>query len=157
MCTDNVAVIKPMRWYSSWYEQKPARLRQEQEAMKTRFPSFSLVRGDDGKLGWVGTLTSNRNHKYKVLIDYPDNFPHEEPSAYILSPRFTSQHMWKDGHLCLMYPDGSTWQTNTTCATILAIVAAWIFAYEQHKAKCKRNEGKPCMDPKCPHWPGDKM
>jgi hypothetical protein len=140
-----------------WFQHHPARLRQEQEAMKSRFPDFTLTRGDDGALGWVGFLTSNRGNRYKVLIDYRDGFPHEEPYAFILQPRFVSQHMWKDGHLCLMYPGGSTWRTNTTAASLLAIVAAWIFSYETHKEKCRRDHGNPCMDPKCPHWPGDKM
>ncbi|MEI8195849.1 MAG: hypothetical protein WCI73_08075 [Phycisphaerae bacterium] len=151
-----ITILKPARWYA-WHDRSPVRLRQEQEAMKSRFPDFTLVRGDDGQLGWVGWLKSNRSNRYKVLIDYPGNFPHEEPRAFLLEPRFTSQHMWKDGHLCLMYPDGSTWQTNTTCATILAIVAAWIFAYENHKAKCRRDDGGPCMDPQCPDWPGKKL
>lgn len=125
--------------------------------MKSHFPEFTLTSGNDGKLGWVGYLTSNRGKRYKVLVDYRDGFPHEEPYAYILEPRFTSQHLWNDGHLCLMYPDGTTWKTNTTAATILAIVAAWIFSYENHKTKCRRDGGKPCRDPQCPHWPGKKL
>ena len=125
--------------------------------MKMRFPKFVLTKGDDDAFGWVGWLESNRGNRYKVLVDYPKNFPHEEPRAFILEPKFTSQHMWKDGHLCLMYPDDSTWQTNTTCATIMAIVAAWIFAYENHKANCRREAGEPCGDPLCPDWPGDKL
>lgn len=148
--------LKPVCWYA-WHDRMPARLHQEQAAMKSRFPSFTLTRGDDGKLGWVGYLYSNRDNRYKVLVDYPEDFPYEEPRAYVLEPRFTSQHMWKDGHLCLMYPDGTTWKTNTTCATIVAIVAAWIFSYENHKYACKRSAGKPCMDSQCPDWPGRKL
>ncbi len=152
----NLARLKPVTWYA-WHDKMPTRLRQETEAMHSRFPDFKLTRGNDGKLGWVGKLKSNRGNSYRVLIDYPENFPHEEPRAFIIDPRFVCQHMWKDGHLCLMYPDGGTWQTNTTCATIVAIVAAWIFSYENHQANCRRASGKPCMDPQCKHWPGKKL
>lgn len=149
-------ILKPARWHA-WHEKMPMRLRQEQDVMNARFPGFTLTRGDGGKLGWLGWLTSNRRNRYRVLIDYPQDFPFSEPRAYILEPRFVCQHMWKDGHLCLMYPEDSTWQTNTTSATILAIVAAWIFSYENHKANCRRDGGSPCFDPKCPDWPGDKL
>lgn len=147
-----------MNWTTPWYQHHPKRMIQEQEAMATRFAGFQLVRGDDGALGWLGYLTSNRGNRYKILVDYRTGFPHEEPYAFIIEPKIISQHMWKDGHLCLMYPDGTVWKTNTTAATMVAIVAAWIFCYEDHKANCSRGKGgKPCMDPKCPHWPGDKM
>lgn len=149
--------LKEAVWYS-WYERTPLRLRQEQEAMQSRFPRFSLIRGDNGAIGWVGWLKSNRDNEYKVLIDYPEHFPHEEPQAYIIEPHIKSQHMWKDGHICLMYPEDNTWQTKTTCATITAIVAAWIFSYENHSEKCRRGPSRtPCMDPQCPDWPGQKL
>ena len=93
--------LKDVCWYA-WHDRMPLRLSQEQEAMKNRFPHFVLTRGDDGALGWVGWLKSNKGNRYKVLIDYPQEFPHKEPKAYILEPRFASQHLWKDGHLCLM-------------------------------------------------------
>ena len=149
---DGGRTLKP-----AWHERMPARLKQETVAMQDRFPDFKLVRGSGSTLGWVGCLKSNRGNRYKVQLVYSDNFPHEEPRAFIEEPNLVSQHMWEDGHLCLMYPDGGTWQTNTTCATMIAIVAAWLFCYENHQANCRRNSGKPCMDPQCKHWPGKKL
>jgi ubiquitin-protein ligase len=155
METHSAAVLKPVTWHA-WHTANPIRLKQERDAMAKRFPSFVLTKGHNEKLGWAGALTSNRGKHYKVLVEYSEDFPNSEPAAYILEPRFISQHMWKNKRLCLMYPGDGTWKTNTTCASIVALVAAWIFAYENHATKCQRNSGRPCLDPECPDWPGPK-
>lgn len=149
------ALLSRTRW-CAWYDKDPRRLRLEQEAMHSRFSGFVLTKGDREQLGWVGTLTSNRGRRYKVLVEYTDEFPHSAPGAYIVEPQIKSQHMYGDSHLCLMYPGEGTWQTNTTCAQIVALVSAWIFAYETHAENCQRSAGGPCLNPRCPDWPGPK-
>ncbi len=46
-----------MRSNTPWFQHHPVRLRQEQEAMQSRFNVFQLKRGGDGGRGWVGVNT----------------------------------------------------------------------------------------------------
>jgi hypothetical protein len=131
--------LQPAIWYSDlWYETNPGRLLLEKKAMEERFPQFQLVRDGD-QLVWVGTLTSNRDNTYEIALYYPGDFPAAAPKVYPINPAITSwkdqrtgelQHQWNDGSLCLYNPDDRTVNTNTTAATVMAIAAAWFFAYE---------------------------
>ena len=109
----------------------------------------------NGKLGWLGYLTSNRNKQYKVFIEYPDDFPYSPPPAYILKPKLNSQHIWDDGSLCLLHSIDDVWSTESTAVVIVARSSGWIFSYEYHRAHCRRSaSGGPCPNLKCPDWPG---
>lgn len=122
---------------SVWYERNPARLVQEQKAMERRFPGFKLHR-DGTKLVWVGILTTNRNERYELAVEYPDNFPDQEPKVFPIEPTIAIwrddnmlQHQYNDGSLCLFHPNDRFWEANTTAATVVATAAAWLFAYEE--------------------------
>lgn len=143
--------LRPMRWHSQprWFEQNPARLVLEKRAME-RFPGFQLVR-DNSQLVWVGTLETNRGNRYEIALYYPDNFPDEPPKVYPINPAVTVwkdeeagrlKHQYNDGHLCLYYPGDRTFASQTTAATVVAVAAAWFFAYESWLESGKT------------HWPG---
>lgn len=131
--------IKPQRWFNqSWYRSNPARVVIEQRAMRARFPQFEL-REDRGQLLWLGTLTTNRGNSYQVAVYYPDDYPNSEPKVFPIEPAITVwkdqrkgllMHQFRDGSLCLFHPDDRFVQQNTTVATVVAVAAAWFFAYE---------------------------
>jgi hypothetical protein len=143
--------LQPSRWNSQpWYEANSGRLVLERQAMTERFPFFQLVR-DGNQLVWVGTIQSNRGNRYEIALYYPDNFPTDAPKVYPINPALTVwkdpqagylKHQYADGHLCLYYPGDRTFAQGTTAATVIAVAAAWFFAYESWLESGKQ------------HWPG---
>jgi hypothetical protein len=145
--------LRPMSWHSEslWYDRNSARLVLEKKAMETRFPSFQLVR-DGTQLVWIGTLESNWGNRYEIALYYPDNFPDTPPKVFPINPALEVykdpttgrlKHQFNDGHLCLHYP-GESFGQNTTAATVIAVAAAWFFAYESWIESGKTE------------WPGDE-
>ena len=132
------SILLPQRWDSYWYETVPARLVLEKQAMSTRFPGFVLRKLDDGRLAWLGTLETNRDNQYEVAVVYPYNFPREVPLVFPIDPpikvwderQFRQRHQYPDGHLCLYYPSDRSFDNSATAATVIAVAAAWFFAYE---------------------------
>src|SRR5258708_19078972 len=105
--------------------------------MAQRFPRFKLVNQPDF-LGWVGTLLTPFENTYKVLVRYPPNFPSQPAEVFPIDPPIEViradgtrlQHQYSDGHMCLSYPGDKTFTSRTTAATITAVAAAWLFAYD---------------------------
>lgn len=121
-----------------WYETNPTRLIKEKKIMEARFPQFHLVRDGD-QLVWVGSIESNRGKEYEIALYYPHDYPDSPPKVYPINPPISSwedrqagrlKHQWSDGSLCLYYPSDKTFDSNATAATVIAIAAAWFFAYE---------------------------
>ncbi len=141
-------------WYAHWYEVDPGRLLLETDAMRERFSGFELIKMDDDRLAWTGTLETNSRNKYKVIIIYPHNFPEGAPLVYPVEPKidvwdeasFRVLHQYMDGHLCLYYPGDRTFHTNTTAAVVVAVAAAWFGAYECWLASGKREWPGPAAD-----------
>jgi hypothetical protein len=144
--------IKPQQWRAYWYESDSVRLLIEKQAMRERFPGFSLRKLDDGRLAWMGTLTSNKNNRYRIALIYPHSFPNSPPEVYPIDPAIqvtdTSgqrlKHQYADGHLCLYYPADRSFDINSTAATVVAVAAAWFFSYERWLESGKQD------------WPGDE-
>jgi hypothetical protein len=120
----------------AWYEYDPQRLLIERKAMALKFPQFQLLKRDNA-LCWYGTLESNRGNKYEILVEYPEHFPNMAPSVFPVSPEINStdqsgqlKHQYPNGKLCLYYPGDRTFSHDTTAATVVAVAAAWFFAYE---------------------------
>ena len=137
-----------------WYEREPQRMVSESDAMAQRYSRFELKPTDLGNLAWVGYLVSNQSNRYKVAVVYSPRHPHEHPLAYILEPKLRSLHQYGDGSLCLMR-NGETWLPMSTAATMVPLIAAWLFAHERHQRKCRRDGGRPCGVFSCPDWPGN--
>jgi len=131
--------LQPSRWHNQlWYQANPARLLMERKAVESRFPQFALVR-DGEQLVWMGKLTTNRGEVYEIALYYPDDFPISPPRVFPIVPTITSwkneaagelKHQYADGALCLYDPKDRTFNQNSTAATVIAVAAAWLFAYE---------------------------
>jgi len=114
--------------------------------MQGRYPKFVLRKLDDGRLAWIGTLTTNKGNEYSIAVVYPNDFPNSPPSVFPIDPQLEVvdvggqryKHQWADGHLCLYYPSDRTFGSNATAATVVAVAAAWFFAYEYWLASGKR-------------------
>jgi hypothetical protein len=125
------------------------RLLVEHKAMADHFPHFELRHMTDS-LGWVGKLTTLRGNRYEVLVKYPPNFPNEPALVFPTDPILEVLdeggrrlvHQWSDGHLCLYHPDDKTFPSIATAATVTAVAAAWLHAYEEWLASGRK------------HWPG---
>lgn len=135
----------------AWYERLPERLVLEGQVMRERFPQFQLVCDGNGVLSWRGSLRTNRGNVYELAIIYPTSFPDDAPQAKPINPAIEVfrngrggrlQHQYSDGLLCLYYPGDRTMQKDTTAATVVALAAAWLFAYESWLESGRR------------HWPG---
>jgi ubiquitin-protein ligase len=130
---DPGATIPEQQWSgSAWYERNSTRLAREEQVMRDKFPQFSLNKVD-GQLYWRGTLRSNSYNRYDVGIYYPSSYPYEAPEPYILDPDVTEYgppHIYRDGMLCVFYRSDGTWEQNSTMATMVGLVGAWINAFE---------------------------
>jgi ubiquitin-protein ligase len=134
------------QWWQS--DSGHARLVIEQKAMMERLPHFRLFKLDDDRMAWSGTLTAPprtdtaTGNTYEVLLVYPPSFPNQPPSVTPIDPVLEVAdadgvrliHQYNDGHMCLYYPNDRTFTPNTTAATVLAVAAAWLFAYEEWQA-----------------------
>jgi len=127
---------------SPWYERFPARLVLEKETMAEKFPQFQLFRDRETlRLYWDGTLTSNSNSKYQVLVEYQNDFPDTLPKAFPVNPEIEiwrderwRMHQYSDRSLCLFHPNDRFADSNTTAVLVVAAASAWLFAYEQWEA-----------------------
>ena len=117
-------------WLNPWYQTDPSRLVLEQQIMSTKYPQFVLKK-DGVTLYWIGTLQTNNGGIYEVAVDYPDDFPENEPAVVPINPPIVSpRHQFRDGRLCLFYPADRSFNPNTTAATLVTWTAAWLFCYE---------------------------
>ena len=121
-----------------WYQTMPERLLLEKQVMNDKFPQFELFLLD-GQLRWLGELVTNRANKYQLEIRYPNDFPYKAPLVYPIEPIIEAyetegseryKHQYPDTHLCLYYPGDKTFSPKTTAAAVVAVAAAWLFAYE---------------------------
>jgi len=94
----------------AWYDYNPQRVLQEQQIMTQKFPQFQMLMVDK-QLAWIGSLETNRNNTYSIVVKYPDEFPNKEPLVYPIEPIIEAQeasgkykHQYPDGRLCLYYP-----------------------------------------------------
>lgn len=118
----------------------------ESRAMRGSFPIFELRRAQEplrqhgwlvaeaGGMFWTGSLTTHSRRSYLIAVVYPKDYPFGEIKAYVLEPYLpTTEHRFKDGHLCLYDHDGKGGgfeSEKSTAVTVIAWTAAWLHAYE---------------------------
>ena len=118
----------------------------ETRAMRSSFPAFELRRTQEplrqhgwlvaevGSIFWTGALKTHSGRSYLIAMVYPKDYPFGEMKAYVLEPYLpTTEHRFKDGHLCLYDHGGKGGgfeREKTTAVTVIAWTAAWLHAYE---------------------------
>ena len=126
----------------AWWKTPYGRCRMvgEVNAMRERFPGFSLRLSDDGLMTWAGVLRSslNKRKRYVVRVTYPSRFPSQPPVVTIEKPALDSnRHLLSGARPCLYRPDDGTRggydDMQTTAATLVAWTALWTHAYETWK------------------------
>lgn len=137
-------IIPEQRWNGEWWDERPDQVELEKFAIDETYPHFEFG-CYEGELFCHGWLTTNRNNNYNLVIKYPDNYPYSPPEPYIEEPDlnpYRTPHMYEDGKLCVMEISDETWQENSTAATMIGLVGAWLHAYEEWQESG--------------HWPGDE-
>ena len=130
----------PVAWWETPYGRW--RGRAEVEAMRARFPEFTLTQPDVVTLRWEGWLWSSLDpsRSYQVLVTYPATFPDEAPDVRIAEPELPpdTPHMLVGRRPCLYYPTQGPRHgydpARTTAATLVAWTALWIHAFETWQA-----------------------
>jgi len=98
--------------------------------MNKLFPQFKYYRSNKGST-WKGWLQpTQQSLKYSILIRYPSN---KIPSVWIKYPEIRKNvpHRYRDGSLCLYFPEDNSWNPNMFLAKqIIPWVAEWLRFYE---------------------------
>jgi hypothetical protein len=115
----------------TWYLRDRARLVKEEEQMRQASSSAEL-RQVDGKLAWIDELPSSATRRrFKLMIEYPENFPYSPPKAFVLSPEVDgAPHRLADGSLCLFANPWTAAGLKTTARMVWTRAVVWFFAYE---------------------------
>jgi hypothetical protein len=98
--------------------------------MERRFPQFRALRLEDGRVGYVGTITTRSYRSYEILIVYSDIYPIDAPKVYVISPKIESKHQFKDGSLCFHLPH--EWSPSYTVCAVVGWASHWLHAYERY-------------------------
>lgn len=134
--------IPDQNWNAKWWAERPERLKKEEFAVDENFPQFTFGK-HDGRMFCDGDLTTS-SHKhdsfentYHVVIAYPDNYPFDPPMPYVVNPdleQYNPPHMYRDGELCVLEQSDETWKENSTAATMIGLIGAWLHAFEVWQA-----------------------
>ena len=106
----------------AWYERADGTelLRSERALIQEHYPSLSYRPDPDGgQLHLEGEIVLQSDcgvsTPISVRIDFPTNYPKNEPRAYDTAGRFPpsdDRHIFKDGQFCLWLPPCSRWEGN---------------------------------------------
>jgi hypothetical protein len=109
-----------------WYERKPERYNAEVKLIMRNHRKARLFI-DKGRLV-VFLKIRGRKADYIAKIIYPEEFPYEQPEAYIVEPRIKeAPHRWSDGHLSIHgIKDGP----DISGKIILDWTKLWVLAFE---------------------------
>jgi hypothetical protein len=114
----------------------------ERDAMGRHFPGFRDCELLDGRLSWLGWLSSglDPDRRYLVRVTYPHNFPDHAPEVVIERPALPDgvPHMLGPRRPCLYLPSQGPRNGyepgRTTAATLVAWTALWVHAFETWRA-----------------------
>lgn len=116
---------------TQWYERKPDRLKVERDILAEKFPKFRPYKASNGAFKVKGVLETRRGNEYLVAVVCPSNYPNKPPKVFVEKPGLKrGKHRYKDGSLCLFYPEDHSWTPSSTLSTIIARAAGWLHAYE---------------------------
>jgi len=100
----------------------------QQACIKAYFPQFSYSRSNKC---WTGTFKPRENSPtYVVRVIYE---PNNIPKVKVLKPELRSDapHVYKNGLLCLYYPNDASWNRSKLLGkTIFPWIAEYLYFYE---------------------------
>ena len=125
------------------------RLAMEEKLLRKYMPDFRFYNktGDTYVEGWV--TPNGTSNRYRLRLDVPPDYPHEQPGLYATSPVI----LWKHGHHEKLNDEGishrfhtlgtghegcvkictvSDWDPSFTCVKLLIMGVLWLEAYTQH-------------------------
>lgn len=140
---------------AQWYETNPTLLQMEKIAMSRSFPEFNLEKLEDDRLCWIGVLEPGiyeskfgKKRQYHIMAVYDNNHPFQRMGSsvrvyplmpdvdeMIASAGFSPTHLLRDDsgniYLCTNEAnDQKVGTTTTTAASVLAMAAKWLIAFE---------------------------
>jgi len=103
---------------------------QNEIRMQSRFPGFRFT-GWQGAARWTGKLQPLEGGTiYQVRITLGSE---GSPRVFVVSPKLNPRppHLYRNGSLCLYYPDDRSWTPDKFIAdTIVPWTAEWLYFHE---------------------------
>ena len=111
------------------------RIQNEFNQARQYFCNIELHPTADGKLYVKVALQPSSQQYYIISIYFPDNYPSEMPSVYVIKPTIdSSPHRYKGGTICYLHP--TMWNPGThNLSFVIQRAAKWLGKYEIWKRK----------------------
>lgn len=136
-----------------WWENDPARYRDELEAIERRYPTLRLERSEDGARSLHGPVLVGEVTRW-IRLCWPDSFPHQRPALYEVRPfhdeavdlRHTG-HQFADGALCLYTHDAGAdgWSPELRAADVLDRYVDFRATHGEQALTLERSLGVPLL------------
>ncbi len=100
-------------------------------SMREAFPQFTPTPGNRGGVVWRGSLQpTSDSPNYQIVIVHPFN---QVPDVRVARPALIADapHRYRDGSLCLYWPEEWSWTPEAKLAdTLVPWTALWLYYYE---------------------------
>jgi len=110
-----------------WHKENPDRLKSEVALIRGFYPQTRIIikKGRLTAYLWVHGMKA----RYQLKIIYPDEFPYDEPLAYVIEPKINDapHTWWCDGHLSI---HGDAEPPCVSGKIIMDWAVIWIRVYE---------------------------
>lgn len=105
----------------TWWEHYPGRLEWELEALRKIGFDFELDEAERarGRIVLQGTIAVTGEGDLRIIIAYPDTYPHTRVSLYAPGLRLPRHQNPSDGNLCLLSRAGDAWRPSMNAALLL--------------------------------------
>ena len=109
------------------------RIQREFYEAKQQFSYVELYPTSDGKV-YVKAALQASQQLYVVSIDFPNTYPNEMPTVYVVKPNFTTTppHFFNTGNICYLH--STMWNPGIhNLSFVIARTAKWLNKYEVWK------------------------
>ena len=112
-----------------------SRIKREFDFAKQYFSYLELHLTDQGKLYVKAVLKPSSLQYYSVSIYFPNSYPNEMPTVYVIRPEIDSApHQYKKGNICYLHP--TMWNPGVHNLNFVVLrTAKWLSKYEVWKQK----------------------
>ena len=111
-----------------WYDKEKGRFLLEVRLLRRHYPEARIIVNDGILVIFKKVMGKRRNYLLKIV--YPNNFPQEVPSAYVVKPEIgRTPHSFSSGRLCLHSAREAGPQLSGK--VIMDWSTEWVAAYER--------------------------